>query len=262
MMIRRGLKHVKKYLIHFGLGEQMNMVRADGVAIWRQIAEALGEDIQRKTFAKAGRLPSEKELAVRFGVNRHTVRRAITELESKGLVRTEHGRGTFILDGFISYRLSKRTRFSENIRRLNMEPSREVLQILTEPAPSDVATALGLKNGSPVIRLETRSLANKQIISIASHYFSARRFPDLTEIFKKENSITKALKKLGVDDYLRKRTCIAARLPDAYEARNLEIPKNQPVLVAEAVNVDSNGRPLEFCMSRSSANRRQFIVET
>ena len=113
-----------------------------------------------------------------------------------------------------------------------------------------------------MIRLETRSRANNQINSVASHYFSARRFPDLTEMFKKETSITKALKNLGVDDYLRKRTCITARLPDAYEARHLEIPKNQPILVAEAVNVDSNGRPLEFCIGRSAANRRQFIVET
>ena len=240
----------------------MNMMRADGVALWRQIAETLRDDIQRKTFVKVGQLPPEKELAIRFSVNRHTVRRAIAELEAEGLVRTEHGRGTFILDGFINYRLGKRTRFSENIRRLNMEPSREVLGIITEPAPSDVAKALGLKSGSPVIRLETRSRANNQINSIASHYFSARRFPDLTAMIKKETSITKALKNLGVVDYLRKRTCITARLPDAYEARHLEIPKNQPILVAEAVNVDSKGRPLEFCIGRSAANRRQFVVET
>lgn len=240
----------------------MNMVRAEGVTLWRQISEALRDDIQRKTFAEIGRLPPEKELAIRFGVNRHTVRRAIAELEAEGLVRIEHGRGTFVLDGFINYRLGKRTRFSENIRRLNMEPSREVLRVLTEPASPNIAQALRLKSGSPVIHLETRSRANGQIINIASHYFSARRFPDLIDVFNEENSITKALKKLSVNDYLRKRTCITARLPDAYEARQLEIPKNQPVLVAEAINVDSNGRPLEFGVSRSAANRRQYVIET
>ncbi|MEX2449395.1 MAG: phosphonate metabolism transcriptional regulator PhnF [Rhodospirillales bacterium] len=240
----------------------MNMMRAEGVTLWRQIAEALRDDIHRKAFVKAGRLPPEQELAARFDVNRHTVRRAIAELETEGLVRTEHGRGTFVLDGFVNYQLGKRTRFSENIRQLNMEPSREVIQVLMEPAPTNVAKALGLKDGSPVIRLETRSRANKLIISIATHYFSARRFPGLTEIFKKENSITEALKKLGVDDYRRKKTCITARMPDVAEARQLEIPKNQPVLVAEAVNVDSNGKPLEFGISRSPANRRQYVIET
>tara|TARA_B100000700_G_scaffold316974_1_gene407442 strand:+ start:160 stop:882 length:723 start_codon:yes stop_codon:yes gene_type:complete len=240
----------------------MNMIRAEGVTLWRQIAEVLRDEIGRKLFGAAGRLPPEKELAARFGVNRHTVRRAIAELETEGLVRTEHGRGTFVLEGFIDYQLGKRTRFSENIRRLNMEPSREVLQIFCEPAPANVAKALGLKRGSDVIHLETRSLANREVNSLASHYFSARRFPDLITVFEKESSITKALKKLGVADYLRKRTAITGRMPDAYEARQLEIPKNQPVLVAEAVNVDANGKPLEFCISRSPANRRQFVVET
>jgi GntR family transcriptional regulator, phosphonate transport system regulatory protein len=240
----------------------MNMIRTDGVALWRQIVEALRDDIRHKTFANSGRLPSEKDLAARFGVNRHTVRRAITELEAEGLVRTEHGRGSFILDEFIDYQVGKRTRFSENIRQLNLEASREVLQTSTWPAPANVAKALGLKKGSPVVHLETRSRVNKQIISIASHYFSARRFPSLIEIFKKETSITKALKKLGVNDYLRKQTCITARLPDIAEARQLEIPKNQPILVAEAINVDSNRRPLEFGISRSAANRRQYVIET
>ena len=240
----------------------MNMIRTEGVALWRQIAENLRDDMRRKIFEAGGRLPPEKTLAARFGVNRHTVRRAIAELESDGLVRTEHGRGTFVLDSFINYQLGKRTRFSENIRRLNMEPSREVIQAFSEPAASNVAKPLGLRRPSAVIHLETRSLVDGQVNSLASHYFSARRFPDLIEIFKGEKSITKALKKLGVEDYLRKRTCITARLPDAYEARHLEIPKNQPSLIAEAVNVDSNGDPLEFCISRSPANRRQFVVET
>ena len=240
----------------------MNMIRAEGVALWRQIAECLRDEISQKRFGTANRLPPEKELAARFGVNRHTVRRALSELASEGLVRTEHGRGTFMLDGFIDYQVGKRTRFSENIRRLNMEPSREVLQSFREPAPANVAKTLGLRRGSEVIHLETRSLADRQVNSLASHYFSARRFPDLIAAFEQEGSITEALKNLGVADYLRKRTAITARMPDAYEARQLEIPKNQPVLVAEAVNVDAKGKPLEFCVSRSPANRRQFVVET
>jgi len=240
----------------------MNMIRAEGVTLWRQIAECLRDEISRKLFGGDGRLSPEKELAARFGVNRHTVRRAIAELESEGLVRTEHGRGTFVLDGFIDYQLRRRTRFSENIRRLNMEPSREVIQTFHEPAPANVSKALGLKRGSEVIHLETRSLADHQVNSLASHYFSARRFSDLIDVIERESSITKALKELGVADYLRKRTAITARMPDAYEARQLEIPKNQPVLVAEAINVDANGKPLEFCISRSPGNRRQYVVET
>ncbi len=116
--------------------------------------------------------------------------------------------------------------------------------------------------GRPVVRIDTRNRADGQIISITEHYFSERRFPGLMEIFESEKSVTKAFARLGVTDYLRKRTSITARLPDAQEARLLEIPKNQPILIAEALNVDSRGKPLEFGVSRYAANRLQFVVDS
>lgn len=240
----------------------MNFVRSKGIAVWHQIAATLREEIRMKVYSQAGRLPSENDLAARFAVNRHTVRRALAELEGLGLVRIEQGRGTFVVEGIVDYPLGKRTRFSENLRRLNKEPSREVLQMLREPGTSQVAEALGLSVGRPVVRIDTRNRADGQIISITEHYFSERRFPGLMEIFESEKSVTKAFARLGVTDYLRKRTSITARLPDAQEARLLEIPKNQPILIAEALNVDSRGKPLEFGVSRYASNRLQFVVDS
>ena len=73
-----------------------------GITRWRQIAEALGRDLAEARFTE-GRLPTEPELAARFGVNRHTVRRAIGRLADQGLVRVEQGRGTFVANGHIDY---------------------------------------------------------------------------------------------------------------------------------------------------------------
>jgi GntR family phosphonate transport system transcriptional regulator len=239
----------------------MNFVRSKGVAVWHQIAAALREEIRMKLYSPKHRLPSENDLAARFAVNRHTVRRALAELEGQGVVRIEQGRGTFVVEGVVDYPLGKRTRFSENLRRLNKEPSREILGMLQEPGTQQVARALGLSVGRPVIRIDTRNRADGQIISVTEHYFSERRFPTLMEVFESAKSVTKAFAQLGVTDYLRKRTSITARLPDAQEARLLEIAKNQPILDAEALNVDARGKPLEFGISRYAANRLQFVVD-
>ncbi len=67
--------------------------RQDGVALWRQIAGQIQADIASGTCKPGTRLPTEAELSVRFGVNRHTVRRALEELSRDGLVRVEQGRG-------------------------------------------------------------------------------------------------------------------------------------------------------------------------
>ena len=91
--------------------------RGAGVAVWRQIEQILAAEIAAKGFGEDGRLPSEGELARRFDVNRHTVRRAMLGLAALGLVSVEQGRGTFVQPGAIDYTIGKRTRFTENLKR-------------------------------------------------------------------------------------------------------------------------------------------------
>jgi GntR family transcriptional regulator, transcriptional repressor for pyruvate dehydrogenase complex len=58
---------------------------------YRKVAAAIGERILSRTLREGERLPSETELARQFGVNRSTVREALRELESRGLVRRRPG---------------------------------------------------------------------------------------------------------------------------------------------------------------------------
>ena len=103
-------------------------MRATGMALWRQIATELEDEIRERRLLSGTRLPTEMELAQRFGVNRHTVRRAVASLEDAGLVRAERGRGTFVQTDVLDYRLDRQTRFSENILRADRQPSGDVLR--------------------------------------------------------------------------------------------------------------------------------------
>jgi DNA-binding FadR family transcriptional regulator len=64
-----------------------------GYSAWRLIAEELRVDITSGRFPVGGRLPTEAELAERFGVNRHTVRRGVAALAAEGLVEARRGSG-------------------------------------------------------------------------------------------------------------------------------------------------------------------------
>ena len=57
----------------------------------RKVAAALLARITDRTLAAGDRLPSELELARQFGVNRSTLREALRELETNGLLRRERG---------------------------------------------------------------------------------------------------------------------------------------------------------------------------
>ncbi len=235
--------------------------RQDGVALWRQIATRLQHDIGAGTYPPGGRLPTEAELSARFRVNRHTVRRALEELSRGGLVRVEQGRGSFVAEDVLEYAVEARTRFSEWIRRHNMEPSGRLLQLKETAANSHIATGLGIRSGSRVVLLERLGFADDRPVSLSQHYFPTARLRGILDALRTAPTITEALKSVGVTDYLRQVTRVTARLPNAEEAELLRMPRNRPLLVTENVNVDRAGTVVEFGLSRYPTPRVQIVFE-
>lgn len=240
----------------------MELQRKSGVALWRQIQDWLEFGIKEGEMPPGTKLPTEQELAERFGVNRHTVRRALTLLAEKELIRTEQGSGSFVREQIIDYAVGARTRFHENLLRQERKPRGELVSSGVIPATTEVARALELEKGEPVILLETLGEADGIRVCLASAHFPQARFPGLDGHFRETGSVTQALRHYGVMDYRRKSTHISSRLPSAREARMLRQAKTRPVLITESINVDPRDWPIEFCETRFASERVQFIIET
>ena len=235
--------------------------RGAGMAVWRQIAFAMEQAIRRGDYKPGIQLPTEKQLADRFGVNRHTVRQAMNRLAETGLVRIEQGRGMFVAESALDYRIGARTRFTENLVTKQKKPLRELISAEQVPAPAEIARALGIPTGAPLWQIETRNHADDRAVSMSSHYFAVDRFPNMPELFRRVHSITGALKLAGVADYHRRTTKIAARLIAANDARLLDLPRTRPVLISETVNVDERGRPVEYVRARFAADHVTLSIE-
>ena len=236
-------------------------LREPGVALWRRIVRVIEGGIADGSDPPGARLPTEAQLAQRFGVNRHTVRRALEELSRNGLVRIEQGRGSFVAEDVLDYAVSARTRFSEWIRRHNKEPSGRTLELRQIAADATVAAGLGLRAGAAVVWMERLGLADGRPVSLGSHYFPAGRLPGLLAALAASDSITAALASVGVADYRRQVTRVTARLPGAEEAALLAMPRNRPVLVTENINVDDRGAVVEFGVARYPTPRVQIVFE-
>ncbi|MBW6506718.1 MAG: GntR family transcriptional regulator [Rhodobacteraceae bacterium] len=65
--------------------------------LFKQIAQAIGDAIERGAVAVGEMLPTEKELAVQYGASRHTIRDALGELRALGLVESRQGKGTVVV---------------------------------------------------------------------------------------------------------------------------------------------------------------------
>ena len=237
----------------------MALDRQSGVNLWRQIVEALRNEIHSGILVPGTQLPTEALLSKRFGVNRHTVRRALNALEEDGIVRAEQGRGTFVHESIIDYEIGKRTRFSETMERLERAPERTLLHAERRKSTVDEAKALGLRAGAAIEVIELVGRADSRPISLASHHFPASRFGGIAEAFKERGSITSALRHFGIDDYVRSATRVTARPADPLEQQLLELTRRRPLLVAESTNTEPDGNTIEYGVTRFAADRVQLL---
>ena len=234
--------------------------RPSGVAVWRQIAHTLSIEIRNRAFASTGRLPSETELAARFGVNRHTLRQAVGALQTEGLLRIEQGRGMFVQHALWNYALARRTRFCENLQRQGLLPGKQLLMARRMPAPEHVAHELKLTRGEPVLMVETLNEANQQPIGLASAYYPAVRFDGLLEMLREVVSSSEILRRFGVADYVRAQSRITTQMPSEETARLLKQPAIRPVLCVEGVDIDMAGQPIKYGETVFCGDRVQLVV--
>lgn len=243
-------------------------MNSKGISLWRQISESLISDIRAGTLKSGEQLPADVAIAERFGVNRHTVRQATAYLESEGLLRVERGRGTFVADDVLQYRLGSTTRFTENLLHQRRAPARTVLGIEEVTATGAIAEALKLKEGAPVVLLLLLGEADGAPLSLGRNYFPAGRLKKIADEFRRRAeaserfSITESLAAVGVSTYRRKRTQVGARLPAADEARLLGMAKTQPVIETESVDVGPTGSPVTYARTCFRADRLQFVIDS
>ncbi|WP_374569894.1 phosphonate metabolism transcriptional regulator PhnF [Phenylobacterium sp.] len=226
--------------------------------LWREISQSLERRIATKELCPGDKLPTEYELSREFMVNRHTVRRALSYLQDKGIVESTQGRGSFVRRPSRPARLIRRPRFTDAVMGQGREPSTKTLKLDVRPADAKVAGELGLKPGKPVIFLERIRFIDGEPVGLSLHYLSFERFPTFVEMYRARGSITHTLIDSGVPDYTRRRTLISARLPTAQESEQLRVPRHVPLLIRRYLNVDGLGRPLEYGEGRGS---QEVVIE-
>lgn len=118
--------------------------------LYRQIRERLLDGLQAGEWRPGEPIPSETELASRYGVSQGTVRKAIDELAAENLLVRRQGRGTFVAS-----HQEPRAQFRFLRLRPNegdvVQPVSTILECRRLRAPSEIARALELRVGEPVV---------------------------------------------------------------------------------------------------------------
>lgn len=233
-----------------------------GVTLWRCIADDYEQLILLGKYENGTRLPTETEIAAHYGVNRHTVRRAMAELAERGMVQSERGSGTYVKTDKLDYRIGAHTRFSEIVAAAGHDAQGRLQSHRIEPANDEIAGRLGLAPGASVIRLEIVRAADRVPVSVATTWLCAERFRDAAKIFRSARSITKMLNQYGVEGYRRKWTRITAGFTDAVDAGRLRLSVQRPILIVDSTDVAADDTPVLTTRGRFAADRVALVVES
>jgi len=243
--------------------DQRNPASAsERASTWNRIATQLTDGIASGKHEPGSRLPAEHALAERFGVNRHTVRRALSSLAAQGLVRMVQGSGTYIEEFAVDLVLGRRTRHGESLQLAGLPGSLRVLEAGTRRAGAELARTLDMPPRSSVLRLHVLGEAKHRPLHVSERFFPLPRFAGLDALVQQTGSITKAFSALGVEDYVRQESRITAVLPEADVAVLLLQPVSRPVIRVCSINVDTKGRPVEVATTFFSGDRVSLLVQS
>jgi GntR family transcriptional regulator len=118
--------------------------RSSSAPLYVQIVERLGEQIAKGAYLPGSPLPSESSLTKQFGVSRVTVRQALAELESRGLIFRQQGRGTFVAEPHVRQQMSRQAQtIVEALRREGIEPEIQIASLDHISPDPHVAAVLG-----------------------------------------------------------------------------------------------------------------------
>ena len=146
------------------------MSAAHDSLLYSRIETVLAGEITDGDLKVGDQLPTEDSLIARFGVSRITVRRAIQNLVSRGLVEIRRGKGTFVAAPKITQDLTELSGFVEDMHALGRKPTARVIGKEIVAAGATVANQLALTRGERVVRIRRVRLADGVPLSFDETY--------------------------------------------------------------------------------------------
>src|SRR5205085_6707931 len=140
--------------------------------------EDLARRIHEGEFSPGQQLPSEPDLARAYNVSRVTMREALKGLQQEHLLYAVHGRGTFVASVPITRPLTRLQSVTELAADVGYTLTTRVLEARRADATGAAAAALGVTEGTPLLRLERLRLVDDHPAIYSIDIFPARLVQD------------------------------------------------------------------------------------
>jgi GntR family transcriptional regulator len=240
---------------------------------WRTLADKIARQIEAGEYAPGAALPHIRTLVDAGEGSMATVHRAYQALAAEGYVTSSRGHGTVVRDrrrirvplsryGQVLSPGGTKGPWETATAAQGLDGGMHVLPPKTGPAPDDVAEALGLEPGAPVVHRKRHATIGSDVVQIQDAWYPL----DIAETAgidgpgKIVGGILGAMAAAGLRPTEADET-VTAWVPSDREVSELSIGTRVPVLVVQRVTRDQHGRLIELVRIAGAADRIELVYD-
>jgi len=222
-----------------------------------QVLRRIEADIRTGRLARGERLASERDLGARLGVARNTLRRALGDLQSRGLLESR-GRGGWVVTAALTERVDGPQGLTEWARRHGFGVRSIVRTHGVRPASDDEALRLRIATGAPVFELERVRVLDRVPLSLDRSILHPRLAPILADVDFAATSLYATLRDRGA--VVPTRTDVVLRAIPAVPAiaELLDVTDGAALLEVSETVFDQYGDPFEAATLVNRGDRYAF----
>ncbi|HTC75979.1 MAG TPA: GntR family transcriptional regulator [Edaphobacter sp.] len=222
------------------------MAVAQDSPLYSRVETVLANEIAEGALKVGEQLPTEDSLITRFDVSRITVRRAIQNLVSRGLVEIRRGKGTFVATPRITQELTELSGFVEDMRAVGRKPTARVIGKEIVTANTTVAAQLALTKGQRVVRIRRVRLADGVPISFDETYLPLQIGRKIITHNLKVEPIFSLLERKYDVPLIEAEYKLEAVAAEAEVAAALRVKQGSPIFCIERTSYSTGRRPVDY----------------
>ncbi|UUZ78702.1 GntR family transcriptional regulator [Paenibacillus sp. P26] len=225
-----------------------------------QLKQMILQKIEDEEYKLGDKIPSEREMAQLYGVNRMTVKHAVNRLVEEGYLKRVQGKGTFVVRTRMLRDLETLTGLSATIQDKGLVPSSKVIQSGVVEAFAEMNRRLGLGEEAGLFRLLRLRLGSGIPLALEDTYVPYELFAD--DIEKQDFEV------LSLFEYMEQKGIVVKESVQSLtiekindrEAKYLGIPPQHPVFAFTYTSRDQHGRLVEYTKSYTLGDSTNFEV--
>jgi len=217
-------------------------------------ADGIRAELGSGTVSPAQLLPSEAELAAAHDVSRATIRKALGQLKTEGLIGSRQGFGWYVIAAPLRQSLSELTTIEAQVSAAGRVPERRVLSFAFVPAPARAAQILG---ETTVLEFSRVNLVDNLPFALVTVWVPDSLAADLSRRAVEQRPLYELL---GISLGGATQT-ISAVGASAADADLLELPEGSPLLRCERTTMDRLGRPILLSHALFNPLVTEFVAD-